>query len=325
MPTSRFEPTRLQCLTMKLLLGRNKIRSGFPVWLRRTAASAVIILIVVVGLAVLNNNVSIARPSRSQFVESLDQTLARSTDWMLRQYPAAGPTSEGVSLISNASLAHMVVDCGSISTDPRMNALGSRFVEAWRGQPGPLARIVDPSLPSAPIRADELLTLEEYQRWIMHGAAPDEVPLSAKELENMFSPNKHRTGTATHQLFALYFYRRSKGSSADLEQLMNVIEQRIASEAAVDFRVTDLYLQRIAFLLAAGRPDLVRPRWVERALAAQQPDGGWLATWHGWSRTPYRFMFENKPPMIAHSTAQGVWIACMLKYRYPDWVDRNYK
>src|ERR1035438_5775194 len=80
LPTSRFEPTRLQCLTMKLLLGRNKIRSGFPVWLRRTAASAVIILIVVVGLAVLNNNVSIARPSRSQFVESLDQTLARSTD-----------------------------------------------------------------------------------------------------------------------------------------------------------------------------------------------------------------------------------------------------
>jgi hypothetical protein len=310
---------------MKLLPGRDKIRNSFPVWLRRTAVSVVIIFIGVVGLGMLNNNVSIRRPSRSEFVESLDRTLIRGTDWMLRQYPVAGPTPEGVSLISNASLAHMVVDCGSISDDPRMKALGSRFVESWQGQPGPLARIVDPSLPSAPIRADELLTLEEYQRWIMHGATPDEVPLSATELEDMFSPNQHRTGTATHQLFALYFYRRSKGSSADLDRLMNVIEQRIASEAAVDFRVTDLYLQRIAFLLAAGRPDLVRPRWMERALAAQQPDGGWLSTWHGWSRTPYRFVFENKPPMIAHSTAQGMWIACMLKYRYPDWVERNYK
>ena len=311
---------------MKPLPGRNKIRNGFPVWFRRTAGCAVIIIVVVVGFAVLNNNFSIPRPSRSRFVESLDQTLSRGTDWMLRQYPTAGPTSEGVSLVSNAPLAHMVVDCGSISNDERVKALGDRFVEAWRAQPpGPLDRIVDPSLPAAPTRADELLRLEEYQRWIMHGATPDEVRLSAKELENMFSPNKYRTGTATHQLLALYFYRRSKGSSAELDQLMNVIEQRIASEAALDFRVTDLYLQRIAFLLAAGRPDLVRPRWVERALAAQQPDGGWLATWHGWSRSPYRFMFENKPPTIAHSTAQGMWIACMLRYRYPDWVDRNYK
>jgi hypothetical protein len=219
----------------------------------------------------------------------------------------------------------MVVDCGSISNDPRIKALGSRFVEAWRAQPGPLARIVDPSVAANPSNAEEVLTAEEYQRWIMHGAAPDDVPLSAKELEDMFSPNKHRTGTATHQLFALYLFRRSKGSSADLDALMNVIERRIAWEAAVDFRVTDLYLQRVAFLLAAGRPDLVQRRWVEIIVAAQQDDGAWLSTWHGWNRTPYRFTLENKPPMIAHSTAQGMWIACMLKYRYPDWVDRNYK
>ena len=105
---------------------------------------------------------------------------------------------------------------------------------------------------------------------------------------------------------------------------MQTIEERIAREAAVDFRVTDLYLQRLAFLVAAGRPDLVRPRWVERAFAAQQSDGGWLQDWHGWSRTPYRYSLAEESP-TAHATAEGMWLACMLKYRYPDWIEQNYK
>ena len=104
---------------------------------------------------------------------------------------------------------------------------------------------------------------------------------------------------------------------------MNPVEERIAAEAAFDFRVTDLYLQRIAFLLAAGRPDLVKPRWVERALAAQQSDGGWYYTWHGWAPTPYRYSISDEHS-IAHATAQGMWVACMLRYRYPDWIDKNY-
>ena len=313
---------------MRTLAGRGEARRAVFIWFRRVVAAVAILLILAAGLAVLNNNVSVPRPSRSQFVGTLDQTLARGTDWVLQQYRPANsgsiPTPEGLSLISNASLAHMVANCASVSSEPRIKELGSIFVEAWRAQPSVLGKMVDPTMHATPPSAQELQGLDEYQRWIMHGAAPDDVPLSPRELDDMFSTNRHRTGKATHQLFALYFYRRSKGSTAELDRLMNGIEERIASEAAFDFRVTDLYLQRIAFLLAAGRPDLVRPRWVERAFAAQRADGGWLQNWHGWTRTPYRFTLDDKPPN-AHSTAQGMWIACMLKYRYPDWVDRNYK
>jgi hypothetical protein len=28
---------------------------------------------------------------------------------------------------------------------------------------------------------------------------------------------------------------------------------------------------------------------------------------------------------LAHSTAQGMWLTAMLKYRYPEWIDKNYK
>ncbi len=313
---------------MGIPAGRSAARGAFLRWLRRISASIAFLFVLALGAALLNNNVSIRKPSRAEFAGDLDQTLARSTDWALRQYQQAATgnasTSEGRALLSNSATAHMVVDCASLSSEPRMKALGSVFVDAWKVDANVLGKMVDPAIPTNTTSDRELQNLEEYQRWILHGAAPNDVPLSPQELEDMFSPDKYRTGKATHQLFALYFYRKSKGSTPELDRLMRKIEERIAWEAALDFRVTDIYLQRLAFLLAAGRPDLIRPRWVERAFAAQQIDGGWLENWHGWTRTPYRFSFADDLP-IAHSTAQGMWICYMLKYRYPEWIDQNYK
>jgi hypothetical protein len=278
------------------------------------------------GLAVLNNNVSIRRLSRAEFAGKLDQSLDRSTDWALRQYQqteTGRSTPEGRSLLSNSATAHMIVDCASLSSEPRMKQIGTSFIEAWKLEGSVFGKMVDPAIPMNVPNDQELQNLEEYQRWILHGAAPADVTLSPKELEHMFSPGKYRTGKATHQLFALHLYRKSKGSTPDLDRLMQEIEERIAWEATFDFRVTDLYLQRVAFLLVAGRPDLIRSRWVERAFAAQQIDGGWRQDWHHWSPTPYRFSFGSESP-TAHATAQGMWVACMLKYRYPEWIDQNY-
>jgi hypothetical protein len=313
---------------MRIPRGRSPARGTFLKWLRRIALSVAILLVLSVGAALLNNNVSIRRASRAEFVGNLDRTLARSTDWALGQYrqTATGSVStrEGRSLLSNSATAHMVVDCASLSSEPRMKALGSSFVDAWKEDANILGKMVDPAMPTNAASDQELQSLAEYQRWILHGAAPNDVALSPKERDDMFSSDKYRTGKATHQLFALCFYRKSKGSTPELDRLMQEIEERIAWEAAIDFRVTDLYLQRLAFLLAAGRPDLIRPRWVERAFAAQQIDGGWVESWRGWSRTPYRFSFGDELS-TAHSTAQGMWISYMLKYRYPEWIDQNYK
>jgi hypothetical protein len=313
---------------MRIPPGRSSARGTFFRWLRRIALSVAILLVLALGAAVLNNNVSIQRPSRAEFVGSLDRTLARSMDWALGQYrqTATGSvsTTAGRSLLSNAVTAHMVVDCAALSSEPRMKALRSSFVDAWKAEASILGKMVDPALPTNAASDQELQSLDEYQRWILHGAAPNDVALSPKERDDMFSPDKYRTGKATHQLLALCFYRKSKASTPELDRLMREIEERIAGEAAIDFRVTDLYLQRVAFLLAAGRPDLIRPRWVERAFAARQIDGDWLESWHGWSRTPYRFSFGDELPS-AHSTAQGMWISCMLKYRYPEWIEQNYK
>ena len=139
----------------------------------------------------------------------------------------------------------------------------------------------------------------------------------------MFAPDRFMWGSRTHQLFALILYRSRTGNAPQVNDLINHLCERIAMEAHWDVRVTDLYLQRIAFIMAAGRPDLIKRRWVERAIASQTASGGWVGSWYGWGPGLFAFTVGRRVPN-SHTTVQGAWILYMLKYRYPDWIDRNY-
>jgi hypothetical protein len=296
-------------------------------WLIRLSLAIVGLLVLAAALAVFNNNVSLSGQSRVGFADTLDRSLAASAGWTVNQFHsnASGEllaTDLGMEFANNPALLHMLVDTSAISGDPRLRDLTSKIVVASRkSRPSLIAKLVDPAIAGPPLNSAEL---EEYQRWFLHAMSPAGLPLSATEQADMFSPDKFRMYDATHQLFALYLYRKFNGDTPELRSLMDRLEKRIATEAALDFRVSDLYLQRIAFLLAAGRPDLVKPRWVERALAAQQGDGGWLYSWHGWGPHMFSYTF-SRAHSLAHSTAQGMWLTSMLKYRYPEWIDKNYK
>jgi hypothetical protein len=310
-------------------VGTNKVerRVGSFRWLLWLSLAPLVLLALALGLAILNNNVAFSRLSRASFVNSLDHAVAASTDWTLRQFSfgASGElaTSDlGAEFASNPALVHMLVDAAAISGDARLQQLSSKIVAVYgQGHPGLAGKMIDPAMTGPPLNA---AGLEEYQRWFLHALSPAALPLSAGELADMFSPDKFRMYDATHQLFALTLYRKFNGDTPELISLMDRLERRIATEAALDFRVSDLYLQRLAFLLAAGRPDLVKPRWVERALAAQQSDGGWLYSWHGWGPHMFSYRFSAERP-VAHSSAQGMWLTTMLKYRYPDWIEKNYQ
>jgi hypothetical protein len=140
----------------------------------------------------------------------------------------------------------------------------------------------------------------------------------------MFAPDRFMWGSRTHQLFSLILYRNRAENSARVNDLVNHLCEKIAMEARWDVRVTDLYLQRIAFVLAAGRPDLIKRRWVERAIAGQTATGGWVSSWYGWGPGLIAFSFRGQVPN-SHTTVQGAWILYMLKYRYPDWIELNYR
>jgi hypothetical protein len=76
-------------------------------------------------------------------------------------------------------------------------------------------------------------------------------------------------------------------------------------------------------VLGAGRPDLVRSRWIERILNYQQPEGTWSYCWHGWCKGILDFGAPEVGPV--HTTVQAAWALYLLKYRFPQWIDQHYR
>lgn len=141
---------------------------------------------------------------------------------------------------------------------------------------------------------------------------------------NLFSPTKYNWGIRLHlQLLALDIYRLFNGPSAELDAAINPIAEDVAHDAFWDFRVNDAYYQRNAAILGAGRPDLIRSRWIERMLDYQRSDGAWNYSWYGWGRGVLEFKLNEND--YGHSTVQAAWALYMLKYRYSDWIAKNYK
>ncbi len=284
-------------------------RASLPRRVIRWVAYAFLGGVLLVAIGVLNNNFSLSKPSLAEFQARLDRSILDSTDWMYAQPPE-----------SNGYLTFMAQDCVEMSGEPKL----AKFVKESMGiiRHSFMARLVEPQAPFvAP--GPWIASAGAYNRWLTYAISRGEYPLSEEDRIAMLEPDRARTGRATHQLFALMLYRRYQGATPALDQLIRHISLRIAQEAALDFRVTDLYLQRISFLLAAGQADLVQPRWVERALGAQDSNGGWFWNWFGWAPTPYLFGLEDAPHI--HPTSQGLWLSYMLKYRFPEWSRRHYR
>lgn len=289
----------------------------------RYAAIALLILIaafaLVFALLVVNNNYSLRHRSRADFIAQMDEAIEKSTQWIV-----AHPEVQG-----NPSIMYMLGDMAQMSRDPRLQD----FVQSYRGSkwvrvPGnPLswyyARLVDPKAPVPILRGEEMQTSELL--WDSYAAAPQSLLLTKAQYDDLFSTNTYVWGHRNHQLLALAMYRHFNGTNPEQDAVINTVAKGVARDGYWDFRVSDSYEQRSAFLLAAGRPDLVRSRWIERFLANQQPDGAWNYCWYGWCRGVFEFRFgESAKGDQGHSTVQAAWALYQLKYRNGDWINAHY-
>jgi hypothetical protein len=270
-------------------------------------------LAVVVGTTAFNN-ASLSRPTRGDLRVQLTNSLYLGTEW-------AREHAEDLLTRPNSALFHMITDMARISGNGVMAGLSAAYLRQddhsiWR-------RLSDKKRSAEAPSLEDLKDLQDYQQWILYALDPARVALGPEEIEHMFDPEMHASGSLTHQLFALKVYREFQGSTDQLDALIDHLCERIAREALVDFRVSDIYLQRVAFVLAAGRPDLVKPRWVERILANQRDDGGWTYPWYWWGPGLLRF-HAHIPAPTAHPTIQGLWVLYQIQYRYPDWIASHY-
>ncbi|HZP25098.1 MAG TPA: hypothetical protein VFB04_16770 [Terriglobales bacterium] len=285
-------------------------------WLLTVVAA----LVVLFAIAVLNNNYALHHRSRTEFNAQLNRAIERSTQWIVTH-----PENYG-----NPPLMFMIGDMADMSADPRLQQYVQGYLASDRvhlpGHPQTwyYAHWAFPTL-SVPVVPREVVPYFSWQdRWFSYASAPDKVDITPEDHADLFSPNKYSWGIRLHlQLIALDIYRRFNGPSPELNAAINPVAEGVAHDAFWDFRVNDAYYQRNATILGAGRPDLIRSRWIERMLDAQNDDGTWNFCWHGWCRGVLEFSLNEND--YGHSTVQGAWALYMLKYRYGDWIAKNYQ
>ena len=292
---------------------------GRRIFLWLLAAFAVLVVLFVIG--VLNNNHALHHRSRAEFNAQLDHAIETSTQWILNN-----PENYG-----NPPLMFMIGDMAEMSDDPRLQQYVQGYLASNRvhipGRPQTwyYARWAFPTLQVPLIPRSVVPYLGWQDRWFTYASAPDKVELTPEDRDDLFSPTKYSWGVRLHlQLVALDIYRRFNGPSPDLDAAINPVAEGVARDAFWDFRVNDAYYQRSATILGAGRPDLIRSRWMERILDAQKADGTWDFCWYGWwCRGVLEFSLKEHD--YGHSTVQSAWALYMLKYRYSDWIGKNYQ
>lgn len=285
--------------------------------LRRLALVAALLMAAVVGWFIYDNNVSRSGASLSEFQAELDEALASGMQWVERDQVYLSGSG------ANEALIYMIRHMHERHPNATFEEMLANYRRTHRHSSQIYRRMIDPAAKIEGVDLEMIRRNSDYQRWIAYGLDPDEAPLTPEDEQSMLDPGDHHRGSLTHQIFALMHVREHGLTEHQLDELIDTLCERIAFEACLDFRVTDLYLQRVAFLLAAERPDLVKRRWIERILAAQQPDGGFLNSWHGWGPGVASWRSNDTKP-TAHATVQGVWILYLLKHHYADWAEQRF-
>jgi hypothetical protein len=284
---------------------------------------ALVVLAVGLALVLLWHNYSFRRPSRSAFEADLGRARDRGFNWI---------GNNRIVSERNPAMMYMIADMERMSPDPRLQAVLDHYQKHYLTRPETLLdfawyRLVVRNADVPVIRVPDMHGELNEVVWDAYAIAADKISLTEGDHASMFSPTMHVWGARQHQLLALAMYRDYNGGSPELDNTMNYLAEKVAREAHFDFRLGDNSIQRTAFVLAARRPDLIRPRWVETMLESQNGDGSWYGCWYGWCRGVLDFNPNYKTDIggLDHATVQATWALTMLKYRYPQWIDEHYR
>ncbi len=177
----------------------------------------------------------------------------------------------------------------------------------------------------APLNPLLLKNLPDYNLFFLYGASCSSSlgrePVVTEQLsanfcdDHLFSP-----ACATHQLMGFRFLQRRKcGNQTNTSESIASLQNRLTSQLSWDFRLVDVYLQRVLMLVDSGAHERVKPIWISRVLSGQDSDGGWSGFEPliplskelslGFSA---RVMSVDRNQSNFHTTAQGVLLMSLL-------------
>lgn len=255
------------------------------------------------------NNISIQGDQR--FTEKLDRAITKAAFWTADNEPAL-LGGEG---FINIALLRMLQDCHQLRSTYAFEHILDRYLTS-QVRPSFKKNILDPDWPIEEKEINDVFkTLAIDYQWETYALAPAKVASTAQDLD-LFNPDRWQGRQLTHQLWALVLYRERNACGPEIDDLIEHLCGRLASELDMDLHVVDIYIQKVAFVLKAGHPEMIKRRWIERIIANLNLDGGWddrsLCFTSG--RRP-RF---GKARSDQHASIQALWVLYQVRYRYPE-------
>lgn len=275
-------------------------------------------------LGYYQNNRQQPYPAQSQVASQLESSL----NWLVKH------ESELLNQ-ANPMLWWMLYETYALTQDSRLQQLLDKYQQRFpRVHEGAWAPLFG-GQPRSYLSAYSVQGLPYYNQHIIYGLncaadIAEEIPLVARQNEAGFcfqASYIYRPACVTHQMMGIHFLQQQNcGLLQDVEQVTRSLQQSIASQLTWDFRVVDVYLQRVLMLLVTDGTDLLRPVWLQRVLQHQLDDGGWAGEVPIVSLGGQSLLFNARGIGLGpgreqirsnyHATAQGVLILSYLQARY---------
>lgn len=270
-------------------------------------------------LGYYQNNRQQPYPAQSQVVSQLESSLnwlANNEAQLLNQ--------------ANPMLWWMLYEAHMLTRDQRLQQLLDKYQQRFpRIREGVWAPLFG-GQPRSYLAAYSVQGLPYYNQHIIYGLncaadIAEEIPLVAQQNEAGFcfqASYIYRPACVTHQMMGIHFIQQQDcGLLPNVEQVSRELQQSIATQLRWDFRVVDVYLQRVLMLLVTGGEDLIKPVWLQRVLRHQLDDGGWAGEAPIVSLGERSLVFNSRgiglvsQPLRSnyHATAQGVLILSYLQ------------
>ena len=222
----------------------------------------------------------------------------------------------------------MVGEAAKTSKNPELNDIFSEYkknnTDKYRSSVWAYFFFKSPS--PLIINDSTLFTLPDYNLYFIYGfscnsdLAKLEVIKEQNEISFCWKNYPLSQACFTHQQMGFRFLERI--SCHKVEQLSEKIEslsENIKFQSIFDFRLVDVYIQRVLVQVESGKQHKVNMRWVKRIIANQGDDGGW-----GDFQTLFKIQgnkyisFSSKgfsvgtPRSNFHATTQGLWLMALL-------------
>ena len=279
-------------------------------WVKLLAAATVVAVGLIWVMLYCYNNVSMM--DEEEFAQRVDEGIGRARQWVVDH-------RREIVKKKNVPLMRMLQYSDELQHDRLYEAIVDEFV-LTPARASIQKRLVDPN---HAIRSSQLNAIIRKSRidvkWMLYALDPEMGELTEEELAGMWDGDRWVDRILTHQLWAFIHLPASGDPEGKREEMIEHLSRRIAGQLPYDVAVVDIYVQKIAFVMLAGYPELISVRWVERVLENQREDGGWNDRWLGFVGSRKKPYVDFKiPASDQHATIQGLWLLHMVKYKYPE-------